>query len=236
MRAIIYVRTSGEAQVDREGPGIQEDSCRSYATQRGWAVVGVLHEAATTGKTDERPEFAKALVMVEDGEADVILVASMDRLARTLTVSEGLLSRAWSAGAEVHMANYGVVLQDDPDDPMRTFIRQVMGAVAQLDRAMLTARMMAGRRRKKARGGKGEGSYPFGFTKNGPDPDEQATLARIIDLTDTQGLTLERAAEVLNSENLYTRNGLPWSPQNLCKVRRNALRFQSNIEAFSHAA
>lgn len=61
----------------------------------------------------------------------------------------------------------------------RTFIRQVMGAVAQLDRSMLTARMMAGRRRKKADGGHPSGSYPFGFTKTGPDPDEQATLARI---------------------------------------------------------
>lgn len=230
MRAIIYLRTSGESQVDREGPGIQEDSCRKYALERAWTVVAVLHEAATTGKTDERPEFANALVMVEEGEADVILVASMDRLARTLTVSEGLLSRAWSAGAEVHMANYGIVLQDDPDDPMRTFIRQVMGAVAQLDRSMLTARMMAGRRRKKARGGKGEGSYPFGFTRFGPDPHEQATLARIATLIDAERLTLSDAADVLNTEGLYTRNGLEWSPQNLCKVRRNALRFQSNLQ------
>ena len=233
MRAIIYLRTSTESQVDKQGPKVQEDSCRSYATDRGWTVVDVFHEAATTGKTDERPEFARALVMVENGEADLILLASLDRLARTLTVQEGLLARAWRTGAEVHVANFGVVLEDDPDDPMRTFIRQVMGAVAQLDRSMITARMMAGRRRKKADGGHPSGSYPFGFTKNGPDPDEQATLARIIDLTDHDGLTLHEAADVLNREGLLTRSGLPWSPQNLCKVRRNALRFQSNL---AHAA
>lgn len=230
MNVIIYLRTSTEGQVDRQGPKVQEDSCRSYASDRGWTVVDVFHEAATTGKTDERPEFARALVMVESGEADVLILASLDRLARTLTVQEGLLARAWRTGAEVHVANFGVVLEDDPDDPMRTFIRQVMGAVAQLDRSMITARMMAGRRRKKADGGHPSGSYPFGFTKNGPDPDEQATLARIVALTGTEGLTLADAADALNSEGLLTRSGLPWSPQNLCKVRRNALRFQSTLE------
>ena len=231
MRAVAYLRTSTESQVDKQGPKVQEDSCRSYATERGWTVVAVVHEAATTGKTDERPEFARALVMIENGEADVLILASLDRLARTLTVQEGLLARAWRTGAEVHVANYGVVLQDDPDDPMRTFIRQVMGAVAQLDRSMITARMMAGRRRKKADGGKGEGSYPFGFTKNGPDPDEQATLARIIHLVDDNHLTLADAADVLNREGLLTRSGLAWSPQNLCKVRRNALRFRGALHA-----
>lgn len=230
MRAVVYLRTSTESQVDKQGPKVQEDSCRAYATDRGWTVVDVFHEAATTGKTDERPEFARALVMVENGEVDAILLASLDRLARTLTVQEGLLARAWRTGAEVHVANFGVILEDDPDDPMRTFIRQVMGAVAQLDRSMITARMMAGRRRKKADGGHPSGSYPFGFTKNGPDPDEQATLARIVALTEHHGLTLADAATVLNAERRYTRNGRPWSPQNLCKVRRNALRFQSTLE------
>src|SRR5687768_10590375 len=98
-RAVIYLRTSTESQVDRQGPKVQEDSCRAYADSIGVDVVAVLHEAATTGKTDERPCFAEALVMVEEGDADIVLFASLDRLARTLTVQEALLNRAWSVGA-----------------------------------------------------------------------------------------------------------------------------------------
>ena len=103
--------------------------------------------------------------------------------------------------------------------------RLTTGIRAEIDRSMITARMTAGRRRKKADGGKGEGSYPFGFTKNGPHPDEQATLARITSLIDRNGVTLADAATILNSENRLTRSGRPWSRQNLWKVRRNALRF-----------
>lgn len=97
MRAVIYVPTSGLGQVDREGPGVQEaDGCR-YATACGMTVVAVLHEAAVTGETDDRPAYAEALVMVEQGEADCIIVATRSRLARNLMVQEALLRRAWTS-------------------------------------------------------------------------------------------------------------------------------------------
>jgi DNA invertase Pin-like site-specific DNA recombinase len=217
-RAVIYLRTSTESQVDKQGPKVQEDLCRAYADSLGIDVVTVLHEAAVTGKTDERPQYAEALVMIDDGDADIVLFSSLDRLARTLTVQEALLNRAWSVGAEVHAANFGVILEDDPDDPMRTFIRQVMGAVAQLDRSMLTARMMAGRRKKKAEGGKGEGAYPFGYTKEGPDPAEQITLDRIRELIAVDRLSFDEAATILNSEGRATRSGNAWTRQNLAKI------------------
>lgn len=35
--------------------------------------------------------------------------------------------------AEVHEAEYGVIPEDDPDDPTRAFVLQMLGAVAQLD-------------------------------------------------------------------------------------------------------
>lgn len=221
-RAVIYLRTSTESQVDRQGPKVQEDQCRAYASHAGLDVVTVLHEAATTGKTEERPFYAESLVMVEDGDADAVIVSSLDRLARTLTVQEGLLARAWSTGAEVHAANLGLIAQDDPDDPMRTAMRQMVGVFAQLDRSMLTKRMMDGRRKKKALGGKGEGQYPFGFTKEGPHPAEQLTLDRIRELVSLDKLSFDEAATVLNSEGRSTRSGSAWTRQNLARVCNTA--------------
>lgn len=45
-------------------------------------VVAVLHEKATMGETDDRPAYAEALVMVEQGEANALVVATRSRLAR----------------------------------------------------------------------------------------------------------------------------------------------------------
>jgi len=217
-RAVIYLRTSSEGQVDKQGPKVQEDACRAYCELLDVDVVAVLHEAATTGTTDERPQFAEALVMVEDDDAEWVVVSSLDRLARTLTVQEGLLARAWSVGATVHAVNIGHVDRDDPDDPMRTAMRQMAGVFAQLDRSMLTKRMMDGRRKKKDLGGKGEGAYPFGYSKEGPVTSEQQTLGRIRDLVSGEHLSFDESATILNSEGLHTRSGALWSRQNLSKV------------------
>lgn len=147
MRAVIYVRTSGLGQVRREGPKVQEGDCRQYAAAHGMTVVAVLHEAAVTGETDDRPAHAEALVLIEQGGADAVLISTRSRLARNLMVQEALLRRAWDLDAEVHESDYGLIPQDDPDDPTRTLVRQMLGAVAQLDKAMTVQQLRKARQR-----------------------------------------------------------------------------------------
>lgn len=61
----------------------------------------------------------------------------------------------------------GEVYRDDPDDPMRTAIRQVMGVFAELDRKMVAKRLRDGRLAKAAAGRKAVGDYPFGYAATG---------------------------------------------------------------------
>lgn len=113
-----------------------------------------------------------------------------------------------------------------------------MGAVAQLDRSMLTARMMAARRKKKAEGGKGEGQYRFGYTKEGENNAEQRTPRRIDELIGRDGMSFDNAATVLNGEELLARSGKTWTRQSLSKVCSTALIKQpeaSRIECGSNA-
>ena len=63
------------------------------------------------------------------------------------------------------MFNFGdgdELLVDDPDDPMRTAIRQMRWS-AQLERGLIRQRMANGRREKKAQGGYVDGSPRFGL-------------------------------------------------------------------------
>src|SRR6202011_3230616 len=77
-------------------------------------------------------------------------------------------------------------LGDDPDDPSRALIRQVLGAVAEYERAMIRLRMRSGKQRKRAGGGFIGGQVPFVFRAEGaklvPDPQEQRVLSRIREL------------------------------------------------------
>ena len=63
--------------------------------------------------------------MIGDGQADGLIVGEMARLARELYIQEAVLAMVWDMGGAVFCADTGEVMQDDPDDPMRTAMRQM---------------------------------------------------------------------------------------------------------------
>jgi hypothetical protein len=79
------------------------------------------------------------------------------------------------------------VLADDPDDPMRTALRQVAGVFAKLDRHMVVKRLRDGRTAKSSDGRKAVGQYAYGYIGSGkgrtrdssPLAVEQAVIGRI---------------------------------------------------------
>lgn len=180
----IYVRTSTTNNED--SIPAQEAACRAYAEQHGLEVEGVYADEGTSGGLglQDRDALSEAVLAVEEGRVEGLLVHRLDRLARELHVQEATLSRVWQAGGRVYEATHGEVLQDDADDPMRTFVRQVMGAAAQLERGLINARMRGGRRRKKERGGYLGGlTVPVGKRVEGSGKD-----ARLVD--DDAGIVL----------------------------------------------
>ena len=156
MRLIAYTRTSTQNGAGQDSLEAQADACRAWAEANGHEVVGVERDEAMSGRlgVEQRPGLLNALLALEDGQPPGIVVHRLDRLARELHVQEAALARAWGAGdhVEVFEAVEGRIKRDDPDDPHRTFLRQVLGASAQLERGLIRARLQGGRRRKAARG------------------------------------------------------------------------------------
>src|SRR4051812_41514176 len=104
MRTVIYLRVSTVGQaVDGFGLAAQEDACRRWCAMHGHEVVEVLREEGVSGAKDEteRPALADALLRLEDGDADALLVPTLDRLARSVTVQEALLVMIWRAEGRV---------------------------------------------------------------------------------------------------------------------------------------
>lgn len=67
-------------------------------------------------------------------------------------------------GGEVETCAAGEAgyLADEPDDPSRRMIRQVLGAVAEYEWSMIALRLRAGRRAKHLRGGYAYGAPRYG--------------------------------------------------------------------------
>jgi DNA invertase Pin-like site-specific DNA recombinase len=205
-KLIAYLRTS-TGNGNGDSLPAQEDACREWAAKQGYELAEVFQDEGVSGglPVDERPSLAAAIIEVEEGRADGLIVHRLDRLARELHVQEAALARLWGAreGVQVFEAVEGEVKRDDPDDPQRRFLRQVMGAAAELERGLIRARLHRGRKRKAQAGGYiGGPTVPFGY-RVGADgsfteqPEEQATIQRIIS-TRREGRTWKQVGAALN--------------------------------------
>jgi DNA invertase Pin-like site-specific DNA recombinase len=224
VRLVAYIRVSTAAQVE-EGAGleVQEQAIARWADGAGHNVAATFRDEGISGTKDVegRPGLNAALAAVADGAAGGLVVYKLDRLARVLTVQEACLAQVWKYGARVFAVDLGEVLQDDPDDPMRTAMRQMVGVFAQLERGMTVFRLRTGRKHKAERGGYAYGSPRFGQRAEdrelAPDGDEQATIARIADLRD-QGRSLRDIVTVLDAEGRRPKRGARWHPQTVARV------------------
>lgn len=227
--AVGYIRVSTDIQA-AEGGGleVQERQVRDWCQTHGHHLIAVYRDEGISGTKDsvDRPGLAQALTSLE-GSASILVVPKLDRLARKLTVQEAVLAQAWKAGAAVWAVDLGEILRDDPDDPMRTAMRQMVAVFAELEARMIAARMRAGRRNKASKGGyAGYGSPRLGQRADGRqlvvDEDEQATIARMVEL-DRQGRSLRQIAETLEREGLHPKRGGKWWPE---VVRRTLARVE----------
>lgn len=222
MRLVGYLRVSSQGQVeDGHGLDIQEKAIRSWCRTHRHRLVAVHRDEGISGKLESRDGLEEALSAVRFNGADGLVVASLDRLARSLTVQEAALQQVWSAGGRVFAVDTGEVLADDPDDPVRTFVRQVLGAVSQLEAGMIARRLRRGRLHKLQSGGYAHGAPRYGWKAEGgelvPDPVEQAVVERISELR-AEGASFREIAETLNTDGVLSKRGGRWYPQTVARV------------------
>ncbi|SNQ47063.1 Site-specific DNA recombinase [Frankia canadensis] len=218
MKLIGYIRVStvGQAE-DGMGLDVQTDSIRAWARANGHRITEIFTEAGVSGKLEDRPALGDALRALRDGSADGIVVPKLDRLARDLVVQEQLIAEIRRMGADIHSAVAGeaAYLVDDPDDPSRKLIRQILGAVNEYERAMIALRLRSGRKQKAAAGGYAYGAPAFGVRAEGKqltaDEREQAALTRMVELAE-EGASLRTIADTLTAEGHRPKRGDRWHP------------------------
>lgn len=110
------------------------------------AGVDVVFEDRASGASRVRPQLTKALARVDAG--DTLVVVRIDRLARGLSHLLQLIEGLRGRGA------YFRSLRDpiDTSSPQGLFTLQVLGAAAELERALIRERTKAGLRAAKVRG------------------------------------------------------------------------------------
>ena len=135
-RAALYLRVSSNGQ----DTGPQESALREYVGRRNWLVHGIYRDVAVSGARSSRPALDQLLRDCRRRKFDVVLVWKFDRFARSLqTLISGLeVCRAFGIDF------VSVTESLDTSLPAGEMLFQLIGAVAQFERSLITERVKAG--------------------------------------------------------------------------------------------
>lgn len=222
MRVAIYARVSGRSQA-LKGTSITEQvrACRQWARDHKYRVVAVYKDPGVSGRLLDRPELGRAMIDAKAKKFDALVVLDLDRLARDLVVQETIIGELDRADVGMRSLNQPNL---DGDDPSRRFARQMFGAVAEYQRAMIVWRLALGREAVRRAGGYAEGHPRYGYrARRGgglePDPDEQRGVALIRRLRrQTPPASWRAIAAELERAGIKPRKGGTWHPNTVRRI------------------
>jgi DNA invertase Pin-like site-specific DNA recombinase len=164
--AVSYMRTSSATNVGGDSAQRQRQAIHNFAVSGGIAIAAEFYDAAVSGADplDEREGFTDLLAFCKAERVTTVLVETAGRFARSLMVQELGLQLLRREGIQL-------VAVDSPDtfaatdDPMVEAIRQMLGVMAQLEKAMTVAKLKGARDRASNTAGRRiEGRKGYGET------------------------------------------------------------------------
>lgn len=216
-RAAIYVRISNDKAGQGLGVTRQEEACRKLADQLGCTSVKVYQDndiSAYSGK--KRPGY---LAMVEDitnGQIDIVIAWSPDRLTRQMKELESLIDTVTEAGIEIQTLQGGRVDLNTPGGRMNA---RMMGTVARFESELKAERVREARQQQARQGRNGGGRRPYGFELDRETiiPEEAKVIRRVADVVllsnfgTKNGPSLASIARELQIEGIPTADGGKWN-------------------------
>jgi len=210
-----YTRVSGPSQLgDTDGFPRQRAAIERYATAHGLRVARWFEERAVCGATEweARPAWAEMLAALNGTRT--VLIERLDRLARDLMVQEHIIADLKRRGVVLISAAEPDLCTDDPS---RKLMRQIMGSIAEYDRAMIALKLNSGRARVKAATGRCGGVYPYG--RHPRRPEEVERLEQILQWH-KEGLNLVAITGLLEDRGIPSRLGRRWDPKTVSRILR----------------
>lgn len=205
-KAFAYLRVSGRGQVDGDGFPRQLAAIRVFVESKGIKIMRVFREEGVSGakELEDRPALSNLLAALTEYGVRLVLIEKLDRLARDVVIQELLLRDMRDNGVELVSVTEPELAQEDPNNPTRTVLRQIMGAISQYEKSMIVLKLRGARMRIKAREGSCEGRKPYGYR-----PGEGETLGRMRQLR-AEGLSFDAIARKLNENGIRPRTGDKW--------------------------
>ena len=211
MRTVAYVRVSTNKQADR-GMSLeaQQEKMAAYATLYDLELVETIVERGLSAKSvSGRPGLVKALKMLEDGEAEGLLVVKLDRLTRSIVDLGHLIEEYFGHTGPKGARLMSVSEQIDTTSASGKLVLNVLMSVSQWEREVISERTKEVLQYKKTIGQR-TGSIPYGMKvgTDGKTLEQHAAEQEVIQYIQqlkTEGLSLQKIAYRLQDEHIPSR-------------------------------
>lgn len=207
MKGLAYTRVSTEEQ-STSGLGLadQRRAIASKADARGWQLEWI-EDAGFSARNMRRPGIGRALEQLQAGDAQVLVVAKLDRVSRSVSDFAQLLDTASRQGWSFVALDVDV----DTTTAMGEMIATVMAAMAQWERRIIGERTAAALAMKRAQGAR------LGAPVVLPE-----TIRARIGAERAAGRSLGAIARSLNADGVATaRGGARWHASTVSAVLRS---------------
>lgn len=196
MRAIGYVRVSTDEQGESgAGMDAQKTVIQAEVARRGWDFETMYGDVASGKSLRKRDDLGRALRTLAEGEADVLVVAKLDRLSRSVLDFANLMEKAGKEGWSLVVLDLGV----DTTTPNGELIANIMIALAQWERRIIGERTRAALQAVQARG-----------TRVGRKSNISPEARVLVKSLRTAGHGYHAIAKMLNEQDFPTAQGGRW--------------------------
>jgi DNA invertase Pin-like site-specific DNA recombinase len=211
VKVVGYARVSTREQSD-EGRSLitQRAAIRAHCEQRGWQLVDVIEDDGYTGTSDDRPGLQRALTMLKRKQARAIVVARMDRLARSTQDLCRFITKArrqkWSMVAlDMHL---------DTTTANGRLVIRILASVAEWESEMISERVKDGM--AEARSAREAEGAPIGWGFQRSTPDD---VVRRIVRARNRGESFNAIAARLDANHTPTPGGgYRWYPSTVRRI------------------
>jgi DNA invertase Pin-like site-specific DNA recombinase len=216
-KAVAYLRTSSKANVgaDKDSDKRQRAAIEVFAKAAGYEIVETFNDAAVSGadSVGERTGFVAMLERLLSNGAKTVIVESPDRFARDLMVQLAGHDMLKAKGVTLIAASAPTFFIEET--PTAVLVRQVLGAVAQFEKATLVAKLAAARNRKRATGVKVEGRRSHAEKR----PEVVALAKRLARKKPKGGrLSLRAISAALAAEGHLNERGRPFAAKSVAAM------------------
>jgi DNA invertase Pin-like site-specific DNA recombinase len=144
-RIALYARVS---TLNNQDPEMQLSELREYARRRGLQIVEEFIDQGVSGCKESRPALNRLMADACRRRFDAILVWKIDRFGRSLKHLVNALAELAALGVAF------ISLRDNLDlsTPSGRLMFQIIGAMAEFERALIQERVRAGLRNARAKG------------------------------------------------------------------------------------